>query len=133
MFSSSAYMFPIIRFLPERCSYRLGAMHCALAVLLRTRTNWKSGTLPTGITLTAAGVISGTATAVAGSYPITLRVTDSSTGSGSYFELENFTVNVSPRNVPEVSVPTLDLGMLMLVALLLAGLGMGHQIAVRRR
>lgn len=93
----------------------------------------ESGTLPTGITLTAAGVISGTATAVAGSYPITLRVTDSSTGSGSYFELENFTVNVSPRNVPEVSVPTLDLGMLMLLALLLAGLGMGHQIAVRRR
>ncbi|MEG2804004.1 putative Ig domain-containing protein [Stenotrophomonas sp.] len=61
----------------------------------------ETGTLPTGLTLTG-GVISGTTSAAPGNYPVTLRVTDSSGGSGSYFELEPFTLTVSPA--PSVSI-----------------------------
>ncbi|PZQ18412.1 MAG: autotransporter outer membrane beta-barrel domain-containing protein [Rhodanobacter denitrificans] len=62
----------------------------------------ESGVLPTGITLTPAGLLSGTTSAAPGNYPVTLRVTDASTGSGSYFELEPFTLTVSPP--PAVSI-----------------------------
>ncbi|HPT56656.1 MAG TPA: putative Ig domain-containing protein, partial [Casimicrobium sp.] len=57
---------------------------------------------PAGITVSTAGVVSGMTTAAAGNYLVTLRVTDSSTGPGSYFELETFTVTVSPP--PSVSI-----------------------------
>lgn len=62
----------------------------------------ETGSLPAGITLSSAGVVSGTTTAAPGSYPLTIRVTDSSTGPGTYFEVENYTLTVSPP--PSVSI-----------------------------
>jgi hypothetical protein len=62
----------------------------------------ETGSLPAGLTLSAGGVISGTTNAAPGNYPVTSRVTDSSTGPGSYFEVENFTLTVSPA--PSVSI-----------------------------
>lgn len=62
----------------------------------------ETGSFPAGISISSAGVISGTTAAATGAYPVTLRVTDSSTGPGSYFELESFTLNVSPP--PSVSI-----------------------------
>lgn len=62
----------------------------------------ESGTLPAGITLSGAGLLSGTTTAAPGNYPLSIRVTDASTGPGSYFEVENFTLTVSPP--PSVSI-----------------------------
>ena len=57
----------------------------------------ETGSFPAGITISSAGVISGTTAAATGSYPVTLRVTDASTPSGApYFELETFTLTVSP-------------------------------------
>ncbi|SDQ35237.1 putative Ig domain-containing protein [Pseudoxanthomonas sp. CF125] len=71
----------------------------------------ESGSFPAGISISAAGVISGTATA-AGTYSVTLRVTDASTGSGSWSELEGYTLTVtfpptivvSPATVPAATV-----------------------------
>ena len=57
--------------------------------------------LPAGITFTGSGVV-GTATAAPGSYNTRIRVTDSSTGSGSWFEVKDFTLTVSPP--PSVSI-----------------------------
>jgi hypothetical protein len=62
----------------------------------------ESGALPAGITLSAGGLLSGTTAAAPGNYPVTLRVTDASTGPGTYFELEPFTLTVSPP--PAVSI-----------------------------
>lgn len=62
----------------------------------------ESGLLPAGISLSSAGLLSGTTSAAPGSYPLTLRVTDSSSGPGVYFELENYTLTVSPA--PTVSI-----------------------------
>lgn len=62
----------------------------------------ETGSLPSGITLSSAGVLNGTTNAAAGNYPVTIRVTDSSTGPGVYFELESFTLTVSPP--PSVSI-----------------------------
>ena len=57
---------------------------------------------PAGINVSTGCVISGTTTAAPGNYPVTIRVTDSSTGVGSHFELESFTLTVSPP--PSVSI-----------------------------
>jgi uncharacterized protein YhjY with autotransporter beta-barrel domain len=54
----------------------------------------ETGSLPAGLTLSPTGVLSGTTAVAPGAFPVTLRVTDASTGPGSYFELEAFTVNV---------------------------------------
>lgn len=62
----------------------------------------ETGSFPAGITISSAGIISGTTAAAPGSYPVTLRVTDSSTGPGSYFELETFTLEVA--SLPSVSI-----------------------------
>ena len=62
----------------------------------------ETGTFPAGISISSAGVVSGTTAAAPGNYPVTLRVTDASTGPGSYFELEPFTLTVSPP--PSVSI-----------------------------
>ena len=51
--------------------------------------------LPAGITLSGDGVLSGTSTAAPGDYPLTLRITDASTGTGPHFELEAFTLTVA--------------------------------------
>ncbi len=61
----------------------------------------ETGAFPAGISISSAGVISGT-TAAVGNYPVTIRVTDASTGPGSHFEVENFTLTVSPP--PSVSI-----------------------------
>lgn len=62
----------------------------------------ESGSLPSGITLSSAGLVSGTTSASAGPYAVTLRVTDSSTGTGTYFEPENYTLTVT--EAPSVSI-----------------------------
>jgi hypothetical protein len=62
----------------------------------------ETGTFPAGISVSSAGVVSGTTAAAPGNYPVTLRVTDASSGPGSYFELEPFTLTVSPP--PSVSI-----------------------------
>lgn len=54
----------------------------------------ETGSLPSGITLSSGGVLSGTTAAAPGSYPVTIRVTDSSTGPGVYFEVESYTLTV---------------------------------------
>lgn len=62
----------------------------------------ETGSLPAGINFSPAGVISGTTAAAPGSFPLTVRVTDSSTGSGAWFELETFTLTVAA--LPTVSI-----------------------------
>lgn len=61
----------------------------------------ETGIFPTGISISGAGVISGNTAALPGSFPVTLKVTDSSTGPGSYFEVENFTLTLI---APTVSI-----------------------------
>ena len=60
-----------------------------------------AGPLPPGMSLSSTGVLSGTPTTV-GTTNFQMRVTDSSTGTGSYFELENFSFTVSAP--PTVSI-----------------------------
>ncbi len=62
----------------------------------------ETGAFPLGITVSSACVVSGTTNAAPGNYPVTIRVTDASTGPGSYFEVENYTLTVSPP--PSVSI-----------------------------
>lgn len=62
----------------------------------------ETGSFPAGIAVSSGGVVSGTTSAAPGNYPVTIRVTDSSTGPGSYFEVENYTLTVSPP--PSVSI-----------------------------
>lgn len=62
----------------------------------------ETGSLPAGLTLSSTGVISGTTAAATGNYPVNIRITDSSSGSGSWFEVKSFTVTVSPP--PSVSI-----------------------------
>ncbi|SFA99020.1 Putative Ig domain-containing protein [Collimonas sp. OK607] len=59
-----------------------------------------TGTLPSGITFNSAtGVLSGT-TAQAGSFPITVRATDSSTGAGAPFTVQNsYTLTVAAPSI----------------------------------
>jgi uncharacterized protein YhjY with autotransporter beta-barrel domain len=64
----------------------------------------ETGAFPAGISVSPAGVISGTTAAATGDYPVTLRVTDASTGPGSYFELEPFTLTVSPPQSVSIAV-----------------------------
>lgn len=68
----------------------------------------QSGALPAGITLSAGGVLAGTPT-VTGSFPITVRITDSSTGSGPYsgdvaltLVVNAATLSVTPATLPNV-------------------------------
>jgi len=66
-----------------------------------------SGSLPSGISLnTSTGVLSGT-TVVAGSFPITVRATDSSTGTGPFTVQNGYTlvvaaptISLSPTTLP---------------------------------
>ncbi|HOZ03810.1 MAG TPA: Calx-beta domain-containing protein, partial [Arenimonas sp.] len=62
----------------------------------------ETGTFPAGISVSSGCVVSGTTAAAPGNYPVTIRVTDSSTGPGSYFEVENYTLTVSPP--PSVTI-----------------------------
>jgi uncharacterized protein YhjY with autotransporter beta-barrel domain len=62
----------------------------------------ETGSWPTGISISSGGVISGTTNAAPGNYAVTIRVTDSSTGPGTYQELETYTLTVSPP--PSVTI-----------------------------
>jgi uncharacterized protein YhjY with autotransporter beta-barrel domain len=62
----------------------------------------ETGTFPAGISVSTACVVSGTTAAAPGNYPVTIRVTDSSTGVGTHFEVENFNLTVSPP--PSVTI-----------------------------
>ena len=53
-----------------------------------------SGTLPTGITLTTAGLLSGTTTQ-AGSFPISVTATDSTTGTGPFSKTQAYTLTIA--------------------------------------
>ncbi|SDG93590.1 putative Ig domain-containing protein [Janthinobacterium sp. YR213] len=73
-----------------------------------------SGALPAGLSLNAAtGVLSGT-TNVAGSFPFSIKVTDSSTGTGAPFSATNSytltvgapTITVTPATLPAATVAT---------------------------
>ncbi|WP_250634206.1 putative Ig domain-containing protein [Pinirhizobacter soli] len=71
-----------------------------------------SGTLPTGITLTSAGLLSGTTTQ-AGSFPITITATDSTTGTGPFSKPQNYTLTIAgptiaiaPASLPNGTVGT---------------------------
>ena len=73
----------------------------------------QSGTLPAGITLTSAGVLSGIPTQV-GSFPITITATDSTTGPGAPYSaslaytltIAGPTISVSPASLPNATVGT---------------------------
>ncbi|WP_093286165.1 putative Ig domain-containing protein [Pseudoxanthomonas sp. CF125] len=70
-----------------------------------------SGSLPPGLSLSGA-TLSGTPSAV-GSYTFGIRVTDSSTGPGSYFEVESVTLVVNPPptiTVNPTTVPAATVG-----------------------
>ncbi|MGH9765589.1 MAG: putative Ig domain-containing protein, partial [Blastocatellia bacterium] len=65
---------------------------------------WETGTLPSGLTLTAAGVLSGTPSQT-GAFPITVTATDSNgcTGGASYviaITCPSVTITVSPGFLP---------------------------------
>lgn len=60
--------------------------------------------LPPGLGLSSAGVVSGSTGISPGVYPVTVRVTDSSTGTGDYFELESLTLVVNAGAVPSVTI-----------------------------
>lgn len=59
--------------------------------------------LPPGIVLSGNGVLSGTTQASPGEYPVRLRITDSSAGTGTHFQLRTFTAIVNAGAVPTVS------------------------------
>lgn len=72
-----------------------------------------AGSLPVGVSLSSAGRLSGTPT-VPGSYPITVRATDSSTGSGAPYSVANNyvlqvdspAVAIDPATLPDGAVGT---------------------------
>ncbi|WP_053253257.1 putative Ig domain-containing protein [Ensifer adhaerens] len=71
-----------------------------------------AGALPAGITLAADGTLSGTPTA-SGTFNITIRATDHSTGTGPYFSEQNYalvigvpTITFSPATLPAASTGT---------------------------
>ncbi len=70
-----------------------------------------SGALPVGLSLSSAGVLSGTPT-VGGSYSFVVRSTDSSPGTGPYNTTTNYTVNIDflPQTITLVSTATANYG-----------------------
>ena len=60
----------------------------------------ETGTFPAGIAVSNLCVVSGTTAAATGNYPVTIRVTESSTGPGSYFEVKNYALTVAAATVP---------------------------------
>ena len=69
----------------------------------------ESGTLPSGVTLSSAGILSGTPGFVAGQFPITITATDAGGTTGT----QSFTLFVTPSSVLHVtttSLPAADHG-----------------------
>ncbi|OOY18252.1 hypothetical protein BMI85_04840 [Thioclava sp. DLFJ4-1] len=64
-----------------------------------------SGTLPTGMTLSSGGVLSGTPTGY-GSFNFSITATDSSTGTGPYTGTQNYAFNVTAAS-PVISTTSL--------------------------
>jgi len=73
----------------------------------------ETGALPTGVTLTSAGVLSGTPQTI-GSFPITVTATDSTGCTGTL----DFTLNVI------APVPALDVRLLALLAVMLSAIAL---------
>jgi hypothetical protein len=57
-----------------------------------------AGTLPAGLTFNSAGLLSGTPTA-AGSYNFTVKVVDSTGGTGPYSQTINYNLFINPPNI----------------------------------
>lgn len=62
----------------------------------------ESGALPAGINVLSTCELNGTTNAAPGDYTAGIRITDASTGPGSWMEVKNFTITVSPP--PSVSI-----------------------------
>lgn len=58
--------------------------------------------LPDGLRVSGAGVVSGATSVSPGRHPVTLRLSDASTGEGTHFELETFTLEVTDSDSPAV-------------------------------
>ncbi|MDR3508443.1 MAG: putative Ig domain-containing protein [Caulobacteraceae bacterium] len=70
------------------------------------------GALPTGITLSAGGLLSGTPTA-GGSFSVTITATDSSTGTGAPFHVsKTYGLTIAPPNIvlAPVNLPAANFG-----------------------
>ncbi len=63
-------------------------------------------TMPAGLSLSSAGVISGTTLAAAGDIVMVIRVTDSSTGPGQWFEGEPLTIRLTDNQTPTANAGT---------------------------
>jgi tetratricopeptide (TPR) repeat protein len=62
-----------------------------------------AGALPAGLMLSSSGTISGTAT-VAGTYNFVISVTDSSTGTGPFTAVQNFSLTVNPSTASVITL-----------------------------
>ncbi|MBL9048654.1 MAG: hypothetical protein JNK19_00895 [Tabrizicola sp.] len=62
--------------------------------------------MPAGLTLSSGGVISGSTSAAAGDIVMSIRVTDSSTGPGQWFELEPLTIRLVDNLSPTANAGT---------------------------
>jgi hypothetical protein len=60
--------------------------------------------LPAGIAIGSDGVVTASATAAPGRYPVSLRVTDASTGTGRHFELESFVLSIGGQPTASIAV-----------------------------
>jgi hypothetical protein len=60
--------------------------------------------LPAGVAISGDGVVTAGATVAPGRYPVTLRVTDASTGTGRHFELEDFVLSVGGQPSASIAV-----------------------------
>lgn len=78
------------------------------------------GALPAGLSLSSAGVISGTPTA-GGTFTFQVTATDSSGAPGPYTGVQTYQLTVSSQ--PPVVVPTMTEWAMMLLAALIAGCG----------
>ncbi len=88
-----------------------------------------AGALPAGLSLSAAGVLSGTPTS-AGTFTFQVTATDSSGAPGPYTGVQSYQITVN--NLPPVVVPTMTEWAMMFLAALIAGCG-GLLLNRRRR
>lgn len=98
---------PVLSISPARATASPGApFSLALAItggVAPHRVQLEAGPgLPAGLAVSSAGVISGTPGGAPGVYTVNLRVSDSSAGTGTHFQVLPFTLNVG--GLPEVSI-----------------------------
>jgi outer membrane autotransporter protein len=89
------------------------------------------GALPTGLTLSGTGVLSGTPTVV-GSYTFAIKATDSSTGTGPFSQSTPYTVTISAPtiSITPTTVPSATAGTAYSQALAASGGGAPYTFAV---